>query len=86
MQGYIHHSRKIVGAGDITCCSGRCTQTFWSFSFDDCDPALAEKLREKDVTGIPKDRCSPRPPGCIRVRFESEIRGDGLVAVNIVEQ
>jgi hypothetical protein len=83
MQGYIHHSRKAEQTGSITCCSGSCTKTFWSFSFDDCSGALQTTLESKDVTGVPKDTCSPIPSDGIKVRFDSKISGSVTVATNI---
>jgi hypothetical protein len=85
MQGYIHHSSKVSGTGSITCCSGSCTKTFWSFSFDECDSALETRLQQKDVTGVPKDQCAPIPVNGIRVRFDSGISDTTTVAVNVRE-
>ena len=86
MQGYIHHSRKAERIGFITCCSGSCTAIIWEFSFSDCESSLETKLREKDVTGVPKEKCSPQiPSGGIRVRFESKISGNQNVADDIRE-
>ena len=85
MQGYIHHSIKATGTGSITCCSGSCTKTFWSFSFSDCESGLAGKLQQKDITGVPKDECSPIPPNGIRVKFDSKIAGSTTVATNVRE-
>ena len=86
MQGYIHSSRKSDSVGFITCCSGSCLADFWQFSFDDCDSDLEDKLREKDVTGIPKGACSPTiPPSAIRVSFTSKISGNEMVADNVIE-
>jgi hypothetical protein len=85
MQGYIHHSTKAGATGSITCCSGSCTKKFWSFSFNDCDSALKAKLKEKDVTGVAKDQCSPVPQNAIRVKFDSKISGSVTVATNVRE-
>ena len=83
MQGYIHHSRKADRSGSITCCSGSCTKTLWSFSFDDCSSALEKTLEAKDVTGVLKDKCSQIPEDGIRVRFDSKISGTTTVATNV---
>lgn len=85
MQGYIHSSRKSDRKGFITCCSGSCTAKFWKFAFSDCDSGLETKLREKDVTGVPKDECSPIPPDGIRVSFQSKISGNETVADDVRE-
>ncbi|HEX7312615.1 MAG TPA: hypothetical protein VF297_01770 [Pyrinomonadaceae bacterium] len=84
MQGYIHDSDNTQDKGFITCCSGSCLAKFWRFSFSDCDSDLEKRLREKNVTGIPKGQCPP-PSGVIKVSFKSKIVGTTNVADDVSE-
>lgn len=80
--GYIHSSKKTSETGVISFCNGAGAGNDVDFAFADCEDALQQKLRQKDVTGIPKGQCSSLPPRAILVGFDIGAHGE---AINIVE-